>query len=210
MAFSVWLLLGGSTVFWGLKLLARPVPLPGDAAPASESRTALTDLSRLLGSTPVAAATEPELPTETRLRLLGVAAPNSSQAAQAGEGVAVIEVDGVARTVRVGASVDGDLRLLQVNARSVSLGREGQTARQVLQMSPQPVPATGNLAPAAPSPVVLGGNPVPNPTPGALPAPVPAMAPTVYGATVDTVPAPQPPPTVSLPPPRNDGLPLRR
>lgn len=193
MAFSVWLLLGGSVVYWGLQLLARPVPLPAMAAPAGESRGGVTDLSRLLGSTAVVAP-EPEAPAESRLRLLGVAAPNNARAADAGEGVAVIEVDGVARTVRVGARVDGELRLLRVNGRSVSLGREGQAPSQVLQMSPPAAPATGNLPPAPPSPVVLGGNPA------AVPA-VPATAPTAYGAAVEPGPAQ---------PPRPDGLAQRR
>ena len=48
--------------------------------------------------------------------------------------VALIEVDGVVRTVRVGAKVDGELRLLRVDARSASLGVDGRAPTQVLQM----------------------------------------------------------------------------
>ncbi|HEV6965707.1 type II secretion system protein N [Roseateles sp.] len=159
MALTVWLLLGGSVAYWGLQLLARPLPMPASVLPVGEARAAQVDLGRLLGVTPPQAAAEPEAAPSTRLRLLGVVAPKNPRAAQAGEGVALIEVDGVARTVRVGAVVDGELRLLRVEARTASLGRAGQAPSQVLQISPPAAPATGSLPAASPSPVVLGGNP---------------------------------------------------
>ena len=180
MTFSVWLLLGGSVAYWGLQLLARPLPMPASVLPAGEARAAQVDLGRLLGVTAVEAAPEPEAAPSTRLRLLGVVAPKNARAADAGEGVALIEVDGVARTVRVGAVVDGELRLLRVDTRSASLGRIGQAPSQVLQLSPPATASTGSLPPAAPSPVVLGGNP-PG-APGAQgPGPAPMPAPSVYG-----------------------------
>lgn len=184
MAFMVWLLLGGSVAFWGLRLMARPLPMPGSVIPAGDARPAQVDLGRLLGVTAPEAAAEPEAAPSTRLRLLGVVAPRNARAAEAGEGVALIDVDGVARTVRVGAAVDGELHLLRVEARSATLGRLGQAPSQVLQISPPAAPSTGSLPPAGPSPVVLGGNPrgAPGPmAPGNLPAPVPAAAPAVYG-----------------------------
>ncbi|HEY1129381.1 MAG TPA: hypothetical protein VGF12_08265, partial [Roseateles sp.] len=159
MAFSAWLLLGGSVAYWGLQLFARPLATPASVLPAGEARSARVDLSRLLGATASDAVPAPDVAVSTRLRLLGVVAPKSARAAEAGEGVALIEVDGVARTVRVGAIVDGELRLLRVDARSASLGLTGQTPVQVLEISPPAEPATGALPPAAPSPVVLGGNP---------------------------------------------------
>lgn len=161
MAFSVWLLLGGSVAYWGLQLFYRPLPMPASVLPAGEARSGPADLSRLLGVTPPQAAPEPEVAPSTRLRLLGVVAPKNARAAEAGEGVALIEVDGVARTVRVGAIVDGELRLLRVDTRSASLGRFGQAPTQVLQISPPAEATTGSLPAATPSPVVLGGNPVP-------------------------------------------------
>jgi len=205
MAFSVWLLLGGSVAYWGLQLLARPLAMPGSVLPAGEVRAAQVDLSRLLGAT-AKEAPEPEA-ASTRLRLLGVVAPKNARAAEAGEGVALIEVDGVARTVRVGAAVDGELRLLRVDARSASLGRLGQAPSQVLQISPQAAPATGSLPPATQSSIVLGGNP--NAGAGGLPlrtsppAPVPASMPSVYGA-------PPLEPASANPPPRNEVLPQQR
>lgn len=191
MAFSVWLLLGGSVAYWGLQLFARPLPMPPSVMSAGQGRSAQADLGRLLGVTAAEQTAEPEVAASTRLRLLGVVAPKNAKAADAGEGVALIEVDGVARTVRVGAVVDGELRLLRVDARSASLGAAGQAPVQVLQISPPAAPATGSLPPAQPSNVVLGGNPnagstgVPlraNPPAGAMPAPVPAAMPSVYGA----------------------------
>ncbi|KQV61075.1 hypothetical protein ASC95_06610 [Pelomonas sp. Root1217] len=196
MAFTVWLLLGGSVAYWSLQLLARPLAMPASVLPAGEGRGGAVDLSRLLGVTAPEAVPEPEVAASTRLRLLGVVAPKNAKAAEAGEGVALIEVDGVARTVRVGAVVDGELRLLRVDVRSASLGRIGQAPSQVLQISPPAAAATGALPPAAPSPVVLGGNPNGNPSgnPNAAPnaqglplranapTPVPATMPSVYGA----------------------------
>ncbi len=158
LSFSVWLLLGASVAYWGLQLFNRPLALPALTLQAGDARGGAVDLARLLGSTATPVA-EPEPVAQTRLRLLGVVAPRSARAAEAGEGVALIEVDGVARTVRVGAPVDGELALLRVDARSASLGRIGQAPSQVLSISPAAAPATGTLAPAAPSPVVLGGNP---------------------------------------------------
>lgn len=190
MAFTVWLLLGGSVAYWGLQLLARPLPMPASVLPAGEARGGTVDLGRLLGITAPEARAEPEVAQSTRLRLLGVVAPKSAKAAEAGEGVALIEVDGVARTVRVGAVVDGELHLLRVDARTASLGRLGQAPSQVLQISPPAAAATGSLPAAMPSPVVLGGNPNPPPNaqgvplranvppPGLGPAPTPAQPPT--------------------------------
>lgn len=193
MAFSVWLLLGGSVAYWGLQLFPRPLAMPASVSPAAESRGAQVDLGRLLGVTPPEAAPAPEAAPSTNLRLIGVVAPKSARAAEAGEGVALIEVDGVTRTVRVGAVVDGELRLLRVDARSASLGVAGQMPSQVLQMSPPPPAATGALQAAAPSPVVLGGNP-----PGTVAQPPGTPRPSMQQPT---------PPTQAATPPAQ-GLPL--
>jgi general secretion pathway protein C len=104
----------------------------------------------------------------------------------------------VPRTVRVGAVVDGELRLLRVDARSASLGRVGEAPAQVLEISPPAAPMTGSLPPAAPSPVVLGGNPpgtvaqMPMPV-QAPPHPQPAAAPSAYGLPLAASAASQPP-----------------
>ncbi len=173
-AFLVWLLVGGSVVFWGLRLFAKPLTMPASALPVGAGGAPRADLGRLLGAT-AAQATSPEAAPSTRLRLLGVVAPRNARAAEAGEGVALIEVDGVARTVRVGAVVDGELHLLRVDARSASLGPLGQAPSQTLQIQPQAVAATGSLPLATPSSTVLGGNPPPTAT-GAAPLPPPLQS----------------------------------
>lgn len=204
MTFSVWLLLGGSVAYWGLQLFARPLAMPASALPAGEAQAAPVDLARLLGTVIAEVQPEAEVAASTRLRLVGVVAPKNARAADAGEGVALIEVDGVTRTVRVGAVVDGELRLLRVDTRSASLGRLGQAPSQVLEIVPPAAPTTGSLPPAAPSPVVLGGNP-----PGAVPSQAvmpqggtpPAVAP--QAEQQPTVPAPSMPPQSMVPPPHS-------
>ncbi|MDN3921146.1 hypothetical protein [Roseateles violae] len=155
MAFLVWGLLACSGVYWMLQLLARP--LPTQAPPVAERGAAAADLSRLLGAAIVSAPEAAPAPAEeARFKLLGVVAPKSAQATAAGEGVALIAVDGVARTVRVGAAVDGELRLLAVDARSARLGREGGSSLS-LQLAPPTSANTGSLQPAVPSSTILGG-----------------------------------------------------
>ena len=181
MAFLVWGLLAFSAAYWLVHLLAKPLSTPSQAQPAAEQRSGQADLTRLFGAaTLTAAAAAP--PVESRFKLLGVVAPNFAGAGQrrgaAGEGVALIAVDGVARTVRIGALVDTDLQLLAVEARSVSLGRGGLVSLS-LQMEAPVIAATGALLPAPLSQTVLGGNP-PTGLPVAPQAPV-QMPPPVGG-----------------------------
>jgi general secretion pathway protein C len=163
MAFFVWGLLALTSVYWLMQLLSRPLPTPAQAVLAADQPGTRVDMTRLFGATPVVAA--PEVVADSRFKLIGVVAANRSAAQNAGEGVALIAVDGVPRTVRVGAVLDGDLRLLAVNKGSASLGQGGVTSL-TLQIVPAAPAATGSLPPAAPSPVVLGGAPM-----GALAAP---------------------------------------
>ncbi len=175
-AFLVWGLLALSGVYWLMQLLAKPLPTPAQAMLASDQHGGRVDMTRLFGAAEVAAA--PEVVTDSRFKLLGVVAANRPAAQQAGEGVALIAVDGVARTVRVGALLDGDLRLLTVDKRSASLGRAGVVSL-TLQITPGAAAATGSLPPATLSPVVLGGamsNVMP-PIPTALPPQLPPIDP---------------------------------
>ncbi len=156
MAFLVWGLLACSGVYWVIQVAARPLATPAQAVPALEQGAAQVDLTRLLGA-PVVVAAEPVVAQEGRFRLLGVVAPRSARAAQAGEGVALIAVDGVPRTVRVGAEIENGLRLLAVDARSARLGT-GDQPGMTLQMAAPSQASTGALTPAGPSGVNLGGN----------------------------------------------------
>ena len=188
MAFLVWGLLACSGVYWLIQLGARPLATPAQALPVSEQSVAHADLTRLLGAPPPV-VTEMEPAAESRFKLLGVVAPKSARAATAGEGVALISVDGVARTVRVGAVLDGDLKLLGLNARSAAIGKDGVISMN-LQLSAPSAASTGALAPAAPSPVILGGSSnVPPPTVPQNGAPTPP---------VQIVPGQLPSPTVPL------------
>jgi general secretion pathway protein C len=153
-AFLVWGLLACSGGYWLIQLLARPLQVPSQAQPALEQRTGQADLTRLFGAAAVVVA-EAAPAAESRFKLLGVVAPKRPGSSHAGEGVALIAVDGVARTVRVGAVVDGNLQLLFVDGRSASLG-EGGVVSMNLQIAPQAAAATGTLPAAQASPVVLG------------------------------------------------------
>ncbi len=186
MAFLVWGLLAFSAAYWLVHLLAKPLATPSQALPAAEQRSGQADLTRLFGAATLA-ATAAAPPVESRFKLLGVVAPNLTSnltsagrpRGAAGEGVALIAVDGVARTVRVGALVDTDLQLLAVEARSVSLGRGGVVSLS-LQMEAPAIAATGALLPAPLSQTVLGGNP-PTGLPVAAQAPAQLPAPPVGG-----------------------------
>lgn len=163
MTFLVWALLACSAAYWALQLGSRSLATPSQALPVLENSAPAVDLTRLLGA-PVVAAPQAVPAQESRYKLLGVVAPKSASAAQAGEGVALIAVDGVARTVRVGASLEDGLQLLAVNARSASIGKDGAESFQ-LQLEAPTTPATGALPAAGPSPVNLGGRAQAQPMP---------------------------------------------
>jgi general secretion pathway protein C len=156
-AFFVWGLLACCSGYWLLQLGARPLATPAQALAVTDQGPLHTDLGRLLGVTPAEAAPL-AAPVQSRYELLGVVAPKSEAARRAGEGVALIAVDGQPRTVRVGAAIEEGFYLLSVEARSATLGGEGK-AELTLQIAPHAAPATGQLAPAAPSTTVLGGMP---------------------------------------------------
>lgn len=161
-AFWVWALVAGSAVFWGLRLSARPLPVPPQAGLAQPAPPATGNWSRVLGAEPPppaqaqAAAPPPE---SSRFQLLGLAAPRGAGAG----GVALIAVDGKpARAYRSGATVDGDLVVQSLQLRSVALGPRGGAARLTLELPLVPPPATGK--------------------PGGLPGAMPVGEPVVGGA----------------------------
>lgn len=192
MAFLVWGLLACSGVYWAIQVAARPLATPSRAFPVVEQTASQVDLSRLLGA-PVAVAVEAPPAEESRFKLLGVVAPKTARAAREGEGVALIAVDGIARTVRVGAAIDGELRLLAVDARSASLGRDGVPSMNLKLAAPSAA-STGALPPAGPSAINLGGNPVQAPV---------QMIPPPGAVQPQVQPPPQPTPPVD-----NRGNPL--
>ncbi len=150
----VWALVAASGVAWGVKLFARPLAVPAQAALALPGVAAGGDLSRLFGveaASPPVADQAPAPAESSRFKLIGVVAP--AAAAARAQGVALIAVDGkMPRAFRVGALVDGDLVLQSVQARAVAIGPRGSPALVALELPPLPQPATG--VPGA-APVVL-------------------------------------------------------
>lgn len=199
LAFGVWAAVAAVAAYWGLKLGARPLAVPTQAAVAGPSRAADADLTRLFGAAPAAAVAEaaPPPPESARFQLLGVAAPRDPRpgagpdAAPAAGGVALIALDGKPpRAYRTGAVIDGDLVLQAVVARGVSIGPRGGAALVSLELPPLPPPATG-------VPAAATGVPVPStvPVPQGLPGPA-AL----------TQPAPGLPPPQVLPNPAGAGV----
>lgn len=171
MAFLVWGLLACSSGYWLMQLLARPLAMPPDVLLAGEQRGGSVDLTRLFGAVVAAPPpTESAPAAEGRFKLVGLVAP--LRAGHPGEGVALIAVDGVPRTVRVGSLVDNDLYLLTLDRQSAGLGRDGVVS-MTLQMAPMTQAATGTLAPAQQSSLVLGGNPAMMAPPPVVEAPPP-------------------------------------
>ena len=102
----------------GLRLLVKPIPVPGQALVASVAAPLGGDLSRLLG-TPPAQPLAAAAPADGRFKLIGVVAPRAGQAS----GLALISVDGKpARALAVGREVEPGLRLLAVTQRQADLG----------------------------------------------------------------------------------------
>ena len=170
LSFAIWAMVAASAVFWLTRLLARADAAPAHAVTVSASTAvANADLSRLLGSTRVAAADAPaaEPVVDARYKLIGVVAPRSAAAT----GLALIAVgDKPPRPVSLGGVVDGSLVLLAVNHRRAELGPAGGTPTVRLELPAVPEPnrsvrATAAVAPPAPQP----GTPMP-PMPSPLPA----------------------------------------
>ncbi|MEW6703519.1 MAG: type II secretion system protein N [Pseudomonadota bacterium] len=189
-AFIVWAALAASAVFWGLRLAGASPSAPAHTVPVGGIAVSSADLTRLFGAEPVPemAAAEAPVAESSRFRLIGLAAPRSA----GGPGVAVISTDGKPpRAYRIGAVVDGDLVLQNVERRSVALGPSGGPATVRLELPPLPAAATGSLPPPPSMEVAPPGVP-----PQALvPLPPPGMQPPPSGMR----PSPQPPTAVGVP-----------
>ncbi|MBL8316656.1 MAG: hypothetical protein JNK55_23230 [Rubrivivax sp.] len=168
----VWALVAGSALFWGFKLVSRPLPVPSQAKVAEPGVALRGDLSRLLGAdapAPVAAAA-PAPAIDARFSLIGVVSPKATQAAR--EGLALIAVDGKPpRAYRVGAVVEGTHVLKSVSARGAMLGLKDGDAQFGLSVAPLAPAATGSL------PTAGAGSPPPRYLPSQRPAIPPTPAP---------------------------------
>lgn len=224
-AFVIWALVAATAVFWGLRLLVRAPAAPSYAVAVGDAAAVRADLSRVLGSAPVAAAAAVAAPeVSSRFKLLGIMAPKGTQAAAApsGSGVALIAVDGKPpKAFVVGSQLDGDLVLQSVSLRTASIGPAQGAASVKLELPALPAAATGTLAPFAsgsPSPSV----PVPPPVAPPQPVPprpglAPGQMPPAQMPPPQAMPAPMPPPVqaqqnppvVAPPPQRDQNLPTK-
>jgi general secretion pathway protein C len=179
-AFVIWALVAATAVFWGLRLLVRAPAAPPYAVAVGDAGAVRGDLTRLLGTAPVAPVVAEAAPeAASRFKLLGIVAPKSAptaDTASVSQGVALIAVDGkMPKAFAVGARVDGDLVLHSVSLRTASIAT-GQGAPTItLQLARPAAAATGTLS-------------------GGLPATAPAMAVPQY------IPAPMPGQTMTPPP----------
>ena len=192
----VWLVAAAGAAAWALPLLARPIPLPAQAAVvgAGVPLAGPAGLERLLGQ-PIAppALEQAQAPAQSRFKLLGVVAPRTlaGASAAAGSGLALLSIDGkLPRAFVLGAEVESGLRVLKVGLRRVELGAAGSaTPTMVLELPPLTtatasigtdlvVPGSGPGLPGRP-----GINPMTQPTPNP-PGPGPMFGVGIPGAGI--------------------------
>ncbi|WP_284615821.1 type II secretion system protein N [Aquabacterium humicola] len=175
-AFVIWAAVAASALFWGFRLLAKPLPVPAQAAQAGAATPPVAgDLARLFGPPAEAAIAEvaPPPAIESRFKLVGVVAP----AAGHRNGLALIAVDGGApKPVALGGRVDAEWTVAAIGHRRVELAPAGGQPRVALELPALPDAARGDLPRAGAA------------APGATPPP---PAPLPYGAAAP-MPAPQP------------------
>ena len=168
MTLLIWAAVAASGVYWGLRLFARPTPVPAGATVAGAPAPAAGSLVRLLGEPPAAPVQgdNPALVVDSRFRLVGVVA---SRGAAAG-GLALISVDGKPpRAVAVGREVEPGLRLLTVSHRQAELGTTRGAPAMTLALPPLAEAQRGRPGDAAAAPVALpGALPLINRPPGVM------------------------------------------
>jgi general secretion pathway protein C len=183
LAFLAWAAVAAAVLFWALRLGAERPAVPAHAIPVA-LEPAQGDWLRVLGGVQPAAppaAPEAVAADATRLRLLGVVAP---QTAPARQGIALIAIDdGPPRALRVGAVVVGETVVQSVHRHGATLGPRGGPAEIELELPPAP-PAARGAGAAAPAPPpratpglgrTLVAPPTPSPrVPESLPAQLPA------------------------------------
>lgn len=149
-AFLLWAAVAACAVFWGLRVLVQPRPVPGQAAPVSTAGAVRGDVVRLFANPAEPASARPATADPglaSRFKLIGVVAPRPGDAAGA-RGIALIAVDGKPpRPYRVGARLDRNLVLQSVASRSAAIGPAEGIAAVRLELPPPQAAATGALPP---------------------------------------------------------------
>ncbi len=153
-AFLVWAACAFGLAFWGLRWLAKPLPVPDYSSAVSMVNAPRSDMTRLLTAPETAAsATEPasdQSALAARIQLIGLMAAPSGQ----GAGVALLTVDGKpAKAFRVGQMVDGEHVILAITKQGVNIGlpndaNAATAAAVTLPAQALPPAATGTLAPS--------------------------------------------------------------
>ena len=229
-AFVIWALVAATAVFWGLRLFVGAPAAPAYTVAVGDASAVRADLSRVLGSAPVATASAAITPeASSRFKLLGIMAPKGQPAATAGQekrgGVALIAVDGKPpKAFIVGARVDDELVLQSVSLRTAAIGPAQGATSIKLELPPLAAAATGTLpSPGSSGAMTNASSPINSPpvlTPLAPPQPMPTrpgvMAQSPSGMP-QTTPTPQPaqpadnqpPPSVVPPPPRDANAPTK-
>lgn len=179
-ALLVWSLAGAAAVFWALRLLVAPAPVPAQAQLAAAGTALVGDLGRLLGAAPVAPVGAPPVAPDaaSRFRLTGVVATGAGRQGNslAAPGLALISFDGKpVKAYRVGDAFDDTLELRAVGLRSARIGPVGGGADFVLDLPP-PAPAAtgipgGQGIPGSVAPPPMGGFSPPMPASPDLPPP---------------------------------------
>jgi general secretion pathway protein C len=164
-AFVIWALVAATAVFWGLRLFVTAPAAPSYAVAVGDSNAVRSDLSRLLGSAPVATSAVAAPVTSSRFRLLGIVAPKYASAADLpSHGVALIAIDGkMPKAFVVGSRVDGDMLLKSVSLRTVSIGGGKDAPAITLELPLPAAAATGTLT--APNGGTAYASPSPSPAP---------------------------------------------
>jgi general secretion pathway protein C len=130
--FLLWGFVAASTVYWGLKLTARPGGVPGGpplVAPAVTADPAA--VAALMGAVPNTGVAAPVASLSSRFVLIGVVADRSHS------GAALIAVDGKPpKPFRVGANVDENLVLQSVDSRRAVLGAGSGAPVLTLELPP--------------------------------------------------------------------------
>ncbi len=182
-AFVIWALVAATAVFWGLRLFVRAPAAPAYTVPVGDVAAVRGELTRLLGTAPVAAPNAVATPqANARFRLLGIVAPKypGDEASRSGRGVALMAIDGkMPKAYAVGARLDNDLVLQSVSLRTVAIGSSTRGAPTItLELPPPAAAATGTLpatsfgdVPALPTPSTPVPQYAPPPTPQVMPQP---------------------------------------
>ena len=127
----MWLAFGLTTGFWALRWIGmsppQALPVASGVATEIDSQT----VARVLGARPESIPVQAVVPLDVsgRYVLRGVLARRNSHDGPAGQGVALISIDGQrAVTASVGATFDGKWIVKAVSARSVTLVPSGEQA----------------------------------------------------------------------------------